>query len=103
MSHRAGAKRLYSNTTSAVNCGLSKIPAVCPGEAGIATSASGTVPKDFRPKADVPLTSTALEAVRVSEHWQGERTRRRRVPMAASCTPMAQGCRPSFVRRYACA
>ena len=34
---------------------------------------SGAVPKDFRPKADVPLTATALEAVRVSEHWQGEK------------------------------
>jgi len=30
-------------------------------------------PKDFRPKADVPLTPTALEAVRVSERWQGEK------------------------------
>ena len=29
--------------------------------------------KDFRPKADVPLTPTALEAVRVSERWQGEK------------------------------
>jgi type IV secretion system protein VirB9 len=34
---------------------------------------SGTVPKGFRPKADVPLTATALEAVRVSERWQGEK------------------------------
>ena len=34
---------------------------------------SGTVPKDLRPKADVPLSSTALEAVRVSERWQGEK------------------------------
>jgi len=34
---------------------------------------SGTTPKDLRPKADVPLTSTALEAVRVSERWQGEK------------------------------
>jgi type IV secretion system protein TrbG len=33
---------------------------------------SGTAPKDLRPKADEPLTSTALEAVRVSERWQGE-------------------------------
>jgi type IV secretion system protein VirB9 len=31
------------------------------------------VPKGFRPKADVPLTATALEAVRVSERWQGEK------------------------------
>jgi type IV secretion system protein TrbG len=34
---------------------------------------SGAVPKDFRPKADVPLSATALEAVRVSESWQGEK------------------------------
>jgi P-type conjugative transfer protein TrbG len=34
---------------------------------------SGTAPKELRPKADVPLTSTALEAVRVSERWQGEK------------------------------
>jgi type IV secretion system protein TrbG len=34
---------------------------------------SGAEPKDFRPKADVPLTPTALEAVRVSERWQGEK------------------------------
>ncbi|MGA2600810.1 MAG: TrbG/VirB9 family P-type conjugative transfer protein, partial [Bryobacteraceae bacterium] len=34
---------------------------------------SGAVPKDFKPSADVPLTSTALEAVRASERWQGEK------------------------------
>jgi type IV secretion system protein TrbG len=34
---------------------------------------NGAVPKDFRPKTDVPLTQTALEAVRVSERWQGEK------------------------------
>lgn len=34
---------------------------------------SGPAPKDLRPKADVPLSSTALEAVRVSERWQGEK------------------------------
>ena len=33
----------------------------------------GGAPKDFRPKSDVPLTPTALEAVRVSERWQGEK------------------------------
>ena len=42
-----------------------------PGSSPDATN--GTAPKDFRPKADVPLTSTALEAVRVSERWQGEK------------------------------
>jgi type IV secretion system protein TrbG len=34
---------------------------------------TGAAPKDFRPKTDVPLTPTALEAVRVSERWQGEK------------------------------
>jgi P-type conjugative transfer protein TrbG len=33
---------------------------------------NGAAPKDFHPKTDVPLTETALEAVRVSERWQGE-------------------------------
>jgi len=30
------------------------------------------VPKDYRPRLDVPLNSTAKEAVRVSEAWRGE-------------------------------
>jgi type IV secretion system protein VirB9 len=43
-------------------------------DAGGQTGAtSGTVPKDFHPKADVPLTPTALEAARVSERWRGEK------------------------------
>ena len=33
---------------------------------------SRAAPKDFHPKTDVPLTETALEAVRVSKRWQGE-------------------------------
>ena len=33
---------------------------------------NGAPPKDFHPKTDVPLTETALEAVRVSKRWQGE-------------------------------
>jgi P-type conjugative transfer protein TrbG len=36
-------------------------------------SPSGAVPKDYHPKSDIPLTATALEAVRVSESWQGEK------------------------------
>jgi type IV secretion system protein VirB9 len=36
------------------------------------TVPSGAAPKDFHPKTDVPLTETALEAVRVSKRWQGE-------------------------------
>lgn len=39
----------------------------------IPSATGGAVPKDFRPKADVPLTATALEAVRVSERWRGEK------------------------------
>jgi type IV secretion system protein TrbG len=34
----------------------------------------GPVPKDYHPKSDIPLPATALEAVRVSESWQGEKT-----------------------------
>ena len=34
---------------------------------------SGTVPKDYQPRIDVPLTATALEAVRVSEKWRAEK------------------------------
>ncbi len=37
------------------------------------SSGSGTVPKDYRPRTDVPLTATALEAVRVSERWRAEK------------------------------
>lgn len=37
------------------------------------TPQGDAIPKDFHPKADVPLTPTALEAVRVSERWQGEK------------------------------
>lgn len=44
------------------------------GDAGGQLGApSGAVLKDYRPKADVPLTATALEAARVSERWRGEK------------------------------
>lgn len=33
----------------------------------------GPVPKDYHPKSDIALPSTALEAVRVSESWQAEK------------------------------
>ena len=49
------------------------LPAEVKPEFAIPGADSGVVPKDFRPKADVPLTATALEAVRVSEHWQAEK------------------------------
>lgn len=37
------------------------------------SDAVGLVPKDFVPKKDVPLTPTAIEAVRVSERWLDEK------------------------------
>ncbi len=37
---------------------------------GQTASATNNVPKDYRPRTDVPLTPTALEAVRVSEMWR---------------------------------
>jgi P-type conjugative transfer protein TrbG len=49
------------------------LPADVKPEFATPGATSGVVPKDFRPKADVPLTATALEAVRVSERWQGEK------------------------------
>jgi P-type conjugative transfer protein TrbG len=47
-------------------------PDVTPQLAAPGTSV-GPVPKNYHPKSDIPLTATALEAVRVSESWQGER------------------------------
>lgn len=37
------------------------------------SDATALVPKDFVPKKDVPLTPTAIEAVRVSERWLDEK------------------------------
>src|SRR5262245_7290560 len=34
-------------------------------------SDGGKAPKEFRPPADVPLSPTAVEAVRMSEIWRG--------------------------------
>src|SRR5260370_35072725 len=49
------------------------LPAEVRPELATPGATSGAVPKDFRPRADVPLTATALEAVRVSEAGQGEK------------------------------
>ena len=49
------------------------LPADVKPELATPGAPSGAVPKDFKPKSDVPLTATALEAVRVSELWQGEK------------------------------
>jgi P-type conjugative transfer protein TrbG len=43
------------------------------GTTSSALSTGISVPKDYRPKEDVALTATALEAVRVSERWRGEK------------------------------
>ncbi len=54
--------------------GLAPPPDVAPEFAsGKTPAATALVPKDYRPKADVPLTPTALEAVQVSERWRGEK------------------------------
>jgi type IV secretion system protein VirB9 len=45
------------------------------GQIPIALSQSGNsqqVPKDFKPKSDIPLTPSAKDAVRVSEKWMAE-------------------------------
>ena len=62
---------------------------------------SGTVPKDYKPRTDVPLTATALEAVRVSEKWRAEKSLPPQVVMAASCIRSVRGCRPSCAHRSA--
>jgi len=56
---------------------LQDVDAMAPRHANATPTATNssadarTVPKDFRPKADVPLSPTALEAVRMSETWRG--------------------------------
>lgn len=40
---------------------------------GVTGAPYPAVPKDYRPKSDVPMTPTALEAVRVSASWEGEK------------------------------
>src|SRR5258708_37627107 len=42
------------------------LPADVKPELATPGAPSGAVPKNFKPKSDVPLTATALEAVRVS-------------------------------------
>ena len=48
------------------------LPEMLPGKA-VGVNGTGPIPKDYHPKTDVPLTPTALEAVRVSEKWRGEK------------------------------
>jgi type IV secretion system protein TrbG len=54
-----------------------KLPANLPSDVkpqlAVPAAPNAAVPKDYRPKSDVPLTATAREAVRVSESWQGEK------------------------------
>jgi type IV secretion system protein VirB9 len=45
------------------------VPAVLPAIAG-----AEQVPKDFKPRTDVPLTEAAKDAVRVTENWMSEPT-----------------------------
>ena len=52
---------------------LSAPPTQVKPELTAPTTSNTPVPKDYHPKTDVPLTATALEAVRVSEQWQEEK------------------------------
>lgn len=48
---------------------------VTPSPSNVATGPTTTaskVPKDYQPRTDVPLSPTAIEAVRVSETWRAE-------------------------------
>jgi type IV secretion system protein TrbG len=58
-------------TVSVVSALSAQVTDVKP-EPAAPTALNGAAPKDFHPKTDVPLTETALEALRVSEHWKGE-------------------------------
>ena len=49
------------------------LPLVAKPEGTKPGASNGPVPKDFRPKSDVPLTPTAHEAVRVSDGWLAEK------------------------------
>ena len=52
---------------------LQNVDAMAPGAAtgSLNRGEGGKAPKDFRPPTDVPLSPTAVEAVRVSETWRG--------------------------------
>jgi P-type conjugative transfer protein TrbG len=54
---------------------LQDVNAMTPGGTSAAGLNSGVedgkAPKDFRPNADIPLSPTAVEAVRMSETWRG--------------------------------
>lgn len=77
----AGMLSAQSQPPAPPPVGVKRVPSAAQGQTlptnedsgSLPGAASGTAPKDLRPKADVPLTSTALEAVRVSERWQGEK------------------------------
>jgi P-type conjugative transfer protein TrbG len=52
---------------------LQDVDAMTPGAAAdsLNRGEGGKAPKDFRPPTDVPLSPTAVEAVRMSETWRG--------------------------------
>jgi type IV secretion system protein TrbG len=55
----------------------SQKPALSPmptGANGATTTTPSKVPKDYQPRTDVPLSPTALEALRVSETWRAQQT-----------------------------
>src|SRR5260370_37077809 len=63
------------------------------GAAGLNSGAEGgKAPKDFRPNTDIPLSPTAVEAVRMSETWRGGQNARRLVRMGACSMHSAGDC-----------
>jgi P-type conjugative transfer protein TrbG len=51
---------------------LSLAASPAPPKPGLEQSPAGNVPKDFKPKTDIELTTTARQAVQVSEQWQSQ-------------------------------
>jgi P-type conjugative transfer protein TrbG len=67
-----GAQIQALEQTTGLPVSSDAVPEILPGTAQGSTAA-GAIPKDYRPRTDVPLTPTALEAVRVSDKWRGEK------------------------------
>jgi type IV secretion system protein TrbG len=67
-----GAQIRTLEETNGLSLPSETVPQVVPGSNG-EVFAPSQIPKDYRPKADVPLTATALEAVHVSAQWRDEK------------------------------
>lgn len=65
-----GAQIRTLEQTDGLSTPAGAAPKLASGNTPVSTA---LVPKDYRPKADVSLTPTALEAVRVSKRWRSEK------------------------------